>query len=60
VLTRDVLSAAMPKPDAGFVVLHSSDGYTTNLTLAQPPQFDAAKRFFEGFDVGLVILWRGY
>jgi len=33
VLTRDVLAAAMPKPDAGFVVLHSSDGYTTNLAL---------------------------
>jgi len=33
VLTRDVLDAVMPKPEAGFVVLHSYDGYITNLTL---------------------------
>ncbi len=33
VLTRDVFAAVMPKPEAGFVVLHSYDGYTTNLTL---------------------------
>lgn len=33
VLTRDLLQAVMPKPDARFVVLQSYDGYTTNLSL---------------------------
>lgn len=33
VSTHDLLSAVMPKPDAGFVVLNSYDGYTTNVTL---------------------------
>jgi DMSO/TMAO reductase YedYZ molybdopterin-dependent catalytic subunit len=33
VLTRDVLAAVMPKAEAQFVLLHSYDGYTTNLTL---------------------------
>jgi DMSO/TMAO reductase YedYZ molybdopterin-dependent catalytic subunit len=33
VLTRDVFAAVMPKPEAQFVLLHSYDGYTTNLTL---------------------------
>ena len=33
VLTRDLLQAAHPKPDARFVVLQSYDGYTTNLSL---------------------------
>jgi DMSO/TMAO reductase YedYZ molybdopterin-dependent catalytic subunit len=33
VLTRDVLAAVMPKPDAHFVMLQSYDGYTTNLPL---------------------------
>jgi DMSO/TMAO reductase YedYZ molybdopterin-dependent catalytic subunit len=33
VSTADVLTAVAPKPDARFVVLHSYDGYTTNLPL---------------------------
>jgi DMSO/TMAO reductase YedYZ molybdopterin-dependent catalytic subunit len=33
VLTRDLLRAVTPKPDARFVVLQSYDGYTTNLSL---------------------------
>ncbi len=33
VLTRDLLQAVQPKPDARFVVLQSYDGYTTNLSL---------------------------
>ncbi len=33
VLTRDLLQAVGPKPDARFVVLQSYDGYTTNLSL---------------------------
>ena len=33
VATRDVLAMVQPKPDARFVVLHSYDGYTTNLPL---------------------------
>ena len=31
--TRDLLLACCPRDDAHFVVLHSHDGYTTNLTL---------------------------
>jgi len=31
--TRDLLAACQPREDAGFVVLHSYDGYTTNLAL---------------------------
>jgi DMSO/TMAO reductase YedYZ molybdopterin-dependent catalytic subunit len=31
--TRDLLAACQPREDAGFVVLHSYDGYTTNLGL---------------------------
>jgi DMSO/TMAO reductase YedYZ molybdopterin-dependent catalytic subunit len=34
VATRDLLAAVGPKAEAGFVVLHSFDGYTTNLPLA--------------------------
>ena len=34
VLTRDLLEAVSPKPEAAFVTLTSEDGYTTNLTLA--------------------------
>jgi DMSO/TMAO reductase YedYZ molybdopterin-dependent catalytic subunit len=37
--TRDLLSAVQPRDEARFVVLHSYDGYTTNLSLedfAQP------------------------
>jgi DMSO/TMAO reductase YedYZ molybdopterin-dependent catalytic subunit len=33
VVTRDVLAIVQPKPEARFVVLHSYDGYTTNLPL---------------------------
>src|SRR3954452_1914036 len=31
--TRDLLAACRPREQADFVVLHSSDGYTTNLAL---------------------------
>jgi DMSO/TMAO reductase YedYZ molybdopterin-dependent catalytic subunit len=31
--TRDLLAACQPREDAGYVVLHSYDGYTTNLSL---------------------------
>jgi DMSO/TMAO reductase YedYZ molybdopterin-dependent catalytic subunit len=31
--TRDLLAACQPREDAAFVVLHSYDGYTTNLAL---------------------------
>ncbi len=41
VLTRDLLEAVMPKPDARFVVLQSYDGYTTNLTLDDFAAHDA-------------------
>ncbi len=34
VSTHTILDAARPKPEAAFVVLHSHDGYTTNLPLA--------------------------
>ena len=33
VTTRDLLAVVEPTPEAGFVLLHSYDGYTTNLTL---------------------------
>jgi DMSO/TMAO reductase YedYZ molybdopterin-dependent catalytic subunit len=33
VATADILAAVSPRPEAKFVVLHSHDGYTTNLTL---------------------------
>ena len=33
VSTRDLLDLVMPRPEARFVELHSSDGYTTNLTI---------------------------
>ena len=33
VATRDVLAMVHPKPEAKYVVLHSYDGYTTNLPL---------------------------
>ena len=33
VATRDLLAMVQPKPEARFVVLHSHDGYTTNLPL---------------------------
>jgi DMSO/TMAO reductase YedYZ molybdopterin-dependent catalytic subunit len=41
VATRDVLDAVMPKEDAHFVVLHSYDGYTTNITLEDFASEDA-------------------
>ncbi|WP_315835539.1 sulfite oxidase-like oxidoreductase [Bradyrhizobium prioriisuperbiae] len=31
--TRDLLEVVRPKPNSGFVVLHSFDNYTTNLSL---------------------------
>lgn len=34
VRARDVIALAQPLPEAGFVTLHGSDGYTTNLPLA--------------------------
>ena len=33
VSTADVLAAVVPKPEAQFVILHSYDGYTTNLSI---------------------------
>jgi DMSO/TMAO reductase YedYZ molybdopterin-dependent catalytic subunit len=33
VSTVDILAAVMPKPEAQFVILHSYDGYTTNLSI---------------------------
>lgn len=41
VLVRDLLDLVMPKPEAHFVVLHSRDGYTTNLALADFAAEDA-------------------
>ena len=34
VMTRDLLALVRPKDTAAFVVLHSHDGYTTNLPMA--------------------------
>ncbi|MGO8330352.1 molybdopterin-dependent oxidoreductase, partial [Rhizobium ruizarguesonis] len=34
VSTRDLLDLAMPKHEAGYVMLTSYDGYTTNLPLS--------------------------
>jgi DMSO/TMAO reductase YedYZ molybdopterin-dependent catalytic subunit len=41
VATRDLLDACRPHDQARFVVLHSSDGYTTNLPLADFAADDA-------------------
>jgi DMSO/TMAO reductase YedYZ molybdopterin-dependent catalytic subunit len=41
VFTRDILDLVRPKPEAHFVVLHSYDGYTTNLPLADFAAADA-------------------
>jgi len=41
VATRDVLAMVQPKPEARFVVLHSYDGYTTNLPLEDFAAADA-------------------
>ena len=38
---RDLLAACQPRDDARFVVLHSYDGYTTNLALADFAAEDA-------------------
>lgn len=34
VLTRDLLDSVAPRDEAGFVMLHGYDGYTTNVPLA--------------------------
>jgi DMSO/TMAO reductase YedYZ molybdopterin-dependent catalytic subunit len=39
--TRELLAACQPREDARFVVLHSSDGYTTNLALGDFAAEDA-------------------
>jgi DMSO/TMAO reductase YedYZ molybdopterin-dependent catalytic subunit len=41
VSTRDFLDIVMPKPEANFVMLHSADGYTTNLPLEDFAAMDA-------------------
>lgn len=41
VSTHDVLDLVMPTPDAQFVILHSYDKYTTNITLADFASDDA-------------------
>ena len=41
VATHDLLDVALPKPEAQFVLLGSSDGYTTNLPLADFAAEDA-------------------
>jgi DMSO/TMAO reductase YedYZ molybdopterin-dependent catalytic subunit len=47
--TRDLLLACQPRDDASFVVLHSYDGYTTNLALED----------FAAEDALLVHSWSG-
>ncbi|MGO4355605.1 sulfite oxidase-like oxidoreductase [Rhizobium sp. RAF36] len=49
VSTRDLLDAAMPKAEAGYVMLTSYDGYTTNLPLAD----------FAAEDAILATAWEG-
>lgn len=49
VATRTLLDLVRPRAEARFVVLHSSDGYTTNLTLED----------FAGEDVLLAHSWEG-
>jgi len=41
VSTRDLLDIVMPRPEARFVELHASDGYTTNLTIEDFAAADA-------------------
>jgi DMSO/TMAO reductase YedYZ molybdopterin-dependent catalytic subunit len=41
VATRDLLDLVMPKPEANFVILHSYDRYTTNITLEDFASEDA-------------------
>jgi DMSO/TMAO reductase YedYZ molybdopterin-dependent catalytic subunit len=47
VATTDVLAAVAPKPEARFVVLHSYDGYTTNVPLSDfaAPEAMLARRW---------------
>jgi DMSO/TMAO reductase YedYZ molybdopterin-dependent catalytic subunit len=47
--THDILDLVQPKPEAAFVVLHSYDGYTTNLPLAD----------FAAPDAMLARAWEG-
>ena len=49
VSARDLLAIVQPKPDAGFVIFHAHDGYTTNIRLDQ----------FDQPDVFLVHQWEG-
>ena len=49
VSTRDLLAAVMPREDARYVMLHSYDGYTTNLALED----------FAAMDAMLVHSWEG-
>ncbi|HVG48705.1 MAG TPA: sulfite oxidase-like oxidoreductase, partial [Rubellimicrobium sp.] len=49
VLVRDLLNAAHPTPEAEHVLLHSYDGYTTNLPLAD----------FAAPDAILATHWQG-
>ena len=49
VTTRDLLAVVEPTPEAGFVLLHSYDGYTTNLTLED----------FAGENALLAHSWQG-
>lgn len=49
VMATDLLALARPKPEARFVILHSHDGYTTNLPLAD----------FAAADAVLATHWQG-
>ena len=49
VATRDLLAVVEPAPEAGFVLFHSYDGYTTNLTLED----------FAGENALLAHSWQG-
>jgi len=49
VLTRDLLDQVMPREEAAFVTVHGSDGYTTNVPLAD----------FAAPDAMLVHGWAG-
>ncbi len=49
VSARHLLALARPKPEARFVVFHASDGYTTNVALAD----------FDDDDVLLATGWQG-
>jgi DMSO/TMAO reductase YedYZ molybdopterin-dependent catalytic subunit len=41
VLTRDLIAAVRPRPEARFVILRSYDGYSTNLPLGRFAEEDA-------------------